>query len=185
MNLSNYLKTMKNLPDRFSNLAFWRGVRKLKDEMVKTFEYVEEWGTSVEGEIDALTLRLNKSFTVVEHTIQIKRPSDLIRISQGISESNVPYPRVDNFMVIFTISDPSITNADIIESAAFNGILAMNNRGVTFNHLMPLTPVNDGSNIHLIFYPLPMYMENSNYSIENGSMTIYIRCRRIATAENG
>ena len=174
MDLSKYLETMKNLPDRFSNLTFWRGVRKLKDEMLKTFEYVEDWGNGIER-------CLNESFTVVEHTIQIKKPSDVIRISQGISESNVPYPRVDNFMVIFTVSDSSITNADIIESAAFNGILAMNNRGFTFNHLMPLTPVIDGANIHLIFYPLPIYMENSNYSIENGSMTIYIRCRRIAT----
>lgn len=48
MDLSKYLESMKNLPDRFSNLAFWRGVRKLKDEMVKTFEYVEEWGNDIE-----------------------------------------------------------------------------------------------------------------------------------------
>lgn len=48
MDLSRYLESMKNLPDRFSNLAFWRGVRKLKDEMVKTFEYVEEWGNDIE-----------------------------------------------------------------------------------------------------------------------------------------
>ena len=51
MDLSQYLETMKNLPDRFSNLAFWRGVRKLKDKMVDTFEYVGEWGNGIEGQI--------------------------------------------------------------------------------------------------------------------------------------
>lgn len=52
MDLLKYLKPMKNLPDRFSNLAFWRGVRKLKDEVVNAFEYVDEWGTSVERELN-------------------------------------------------------------------------------------------------------------------------------------
>ena len=42
MDLSQYLETMKNLPDRFSSLAFWRGVRKLRDKIVNTFEYVGE-----------------------------------------------------------------------------------------------------------------------------------------------
>ena len=48
MDLSKYLETMKNLPDRFSNLAFWRGVRKLRDEIVNAFEYVDSWGKSIE-----------------------------------------------------------------------------------------------------------------------------------------
>ena len=51
MDLSKYLETMKKLPDRFSNLAFWRGVRKLKDKLVETFEYVGEWGNGIEGQI--------------------------------------------------------------------------------------------------------------------------------------
>lgn len=41
----------KNLPERFSNLAFWRGVRKLKDEVVNAFEYVDSWGKSIENDI--------------------------------------------------------------------------------------------------------------------------------------
>ena len=51
MDLSKYLETMKNLPDRFSNLAFWRGVRKLKDEVVNAFEYVDSWGKSIESKL--------------------------------------------------------------------------------------------------------------------------------------
>ena len=54
MDLLKYLVPMKNTPERFSNLAFWRGVRKLKDEVVKAFEYVGEWGNGIEGEINSL-----------------------------------------------------------------------------------------------------------------------------------
>lgn len=51
MDLLKYLEPMKNLPDRFSNLAFWRGVRKLKDEVVNAFEYVNSWGNRIESQI--------------------------------------------------------------------------------------------------------------------------------------
>lgn len=51
MDLLKYLEPMKNLPERFSNLAFWRGVRKLKDEVVNAFEYVDSWGESIESEL--------------------------------------------------------------------------------------------------------------------------------------
>lgn len=51
MDLLKYLKPMKNLPERFSNLAFWRGVRKLRDEVVNAFEYVDSWGERVESEL--------------------------------------------------------------------------------------------------------------------------------------
>ena len=54
MNLLKYLEPMKNLPDRFSNLAFWRGVRKLRDDVVNAFEYVDSWGKSVEVDISSL-----------------------------------------------------------------------------------------------------------------------------------
>ena len=49
MDLLKYLEPMKNLSDRFSNLAFWRGVRKLRDEVVNAFEYVDSWGTHIES----------------------------------------------------------------------------------------------------------------------------------------
>lgn len=58
MNLSKYMESMKNLPDRFSNLAFWRGVRKLRDKLIKTFEYVGTWGNGIEN----LLRNLNGSF---------------------------------------------------------------------------------------------------------------------------
>ena len=49
MDLLKYLEPMKNLSERFSNLAFWRGVRKLRDEVVNAFEYVDSWGTHIES----------------------------------------------------------------------------------------------------------------------------------------
>lgn len=50
MDLLKYLEPMKHLPDRFSNLAFWRGCRKFKDAVVNAFEYVDSWGESIETE---------------------------------------------------------------------------------------------------------------------------------------
>lgn len=54
MDLLKYLEPMKNLPDRVSNLAFWRGVRKLRDEVINAFEYVDSWGDNVEHNITSL-----------------------------------------------------------------------------------------------------------------------------------
>ena len=56
MDLLKYLKPMKNTPERFSNLAFWRGLRKLKDEVINAFEYVDEWGTEVENSLSGFKL---------------------------------------------------------------------------------------------------------------------------------
>lgn len=56
MDLLKYLEPMKNIPERFSNLAFWRGVRKLKDEVVNAFEYLNSWGESIESEISQISV---------------------------------------------------------------------------------------------------------------------------------
>ena len=49
MNLLKYVEPMKNLPERFSNLAFWRGCRKFKDSVVNALEYIDSWGTHIES----------------------------------------------------------------------------------------------------------------------------------------
>lgn len=65
MDLLKYLEPMKHLPDRFSNLAFWRGCRKFKDAVVNAFEYVDSWGESIESEIANLpTPKLTNVSTV-------------------------------------------------------------------------------------------------------------------------
>ena len=83
MDLLKYLEPMKNLPERFSNLAFWRSVRKLKNDIVTTFNYIESWGNNIE---DVLR-NLNRSFghdnfprTVVElESNELKKISSVTR----------------------------------------------------------------------------------------------------------
>lgn len=67
MDLLKYLEPMKNLPERFSNLAFWRGVRNLKDCVVNAFEYVDSWGENVESELANL---LSNVATIPTYSIQ-------------------------------------------------------------------------------------------------------------------
>lgn len=55
MDLLKYLEPMKNLPERFSNLAFWRGVRNLKDCVVNAFEYLDSWGENIEHTLNNLS----------------------------------------------------------------------------------------------------------------------------------
>lgn len=50
MKLLNYLEPMKTLPNRFSNLAFWRIMRVFKDKVVDAFTYVNTWGNGIENE---------------------------------------------------------------------------------------------------------------------------------------
>lgn len=54
MDLLKYLEPMKNLPDRSSNLAFWRGMRKLRVEVINAFKYVDGWGKNIELDISSL-----------------------------------------------------------------------------------------------------------------------------------
>lgn len=78
MNLSKYLETMKNLPDRFSNLAFWRGVRKLRDEVVNAFEYVDSWGKSIESEIKSITPSTQMRYVATNEDISGSFPRETI-----------------------------------------------------------------------------------------------------------
>ena len=122
MDLLKYLEPMKNLPDRFSNLAFWRGVRKLKDEVVNAFEYVNSWGTHIESllpsgnyvESSEITLTPNIEFD----------PNDLgFRIFTLSSQSDgvltiLPILSVvgDRFKINFTTEQTSILIGKYIDS---------------------------------------------------------------------
>ena len=74
MNLSKYLEPMKNLPDRFSNLAFWRGVKKLKDEVVNAFEYVDRWGEEIERKLSSIPYHNQYPYQYIE------TPADSVRV---------------------------------------------------------------------------------------------------------
>ena len=83
MDLLKYLEPMKNIPERFSNLAFWRGVRKLKDEVVNAFEYVDSWGKNIENQIASLP-KNDKSFSVFDNTSNITKNSPYLNLTIDI-----------------------------------------------------------------------------------------------------
>ena len=73
MDLLKYLAPMKNIPERFSNLAFWRGVRKLKDEVVNAFEYLDSWGKDIERKLNSIPYHNQYPYQYIE------TPSDSVR----------------------------------------------------------------------------------------------------------
>ena len=206
MDLSKYLETMKNLPDRFSNLAFWRGVRKLKDEMVKTFEYVASWGTLIENNLTSLSStiedltqgvtlanqnsgqamglanqavgRLNTAFTVRDVDITSTVSPEFTTLY--IPESEVPYPRVDQCILKFDNNNSgTVSTSDIIESAFFTGMFVLDGRNISFTHPVPLTPLYNKNSLSFLSPPIPLYKTSSSYSTSNFHFTIKVRCRRI------
>ena len=71
MDLLKYLTPMKNMPERFSNLAFWRGVRNLKDMVVNAFEYVNSWGTNIESELANNGMKIIKTVNLTSNMLTI------------------------------------------------------------------------------------------------------------------
>lgn len=74
MNLTKFLEPMKNTPERFSNLGFWRGVRKLKDEVVNAFEYMDSWGKDIERKLTSIPYHNQYPYQYIE------TPSDSVRV---------------------------------------------------------------------------------------------------------
>ena len=207
MDLSKYLETMKNLPDRFSNLAFWRGVRKLRDEMVKTFDYVGECGTLVENNLTSLDSKISNLRSGLSSIgslasqaqsnamsaigrINIAFASHVVNITSNVSptiypytvtESQVPYPRVENCIMRFDgLSTSGITSNDIIESANFTGSFTVDGVTISFTQPMPLIPVYYTSSISFLSPPISFYKtSSSSMSISNVRFSIKVRCRRI------
>ena len=88
MDLLKYLEPMKNIPERFSNLAFWRGVRKLKDEVVSAFEYIDSWGDNIESEEAQMKLDIANAQTIATNAQTIATNANY---STKYSISNEPW----------------------------------------------------------------------------------------------
>ena len=69
MDLLKYLEPIKNLPERFSNLAFWRGVRKLRDDVVNAFEYVDSWGKNIESTLANSGMKIIRNDTLTNNMV--------------------------------------------------------------------------------------------------------------------
>lgn len=206
MDLLKYLEPMKNLPERFSNLAFWRGVRKLWDEIIKTFENVESWGTLVENNLTSLDSkisnlssalssigslasqaqsnamsaigRINNAFA--SHVVDITSNVSPTIYPYTVTESQVPYPRVEHCIMRFDgLSTSGITSQDIIESAYFTGIMTADGNRIEFTQPIPLIPYYNSSAISFISPPISFYKTKSSMSISNVSISIKVRCRNM------
>lgn len=94
MDLLKYLEPIKDLPVRFSNLAFWRGVRNLKDCVVNAFEYLDSWGTHIESvalaetKISTVKSTIDTAATLQEH-FKIKTNNNLSWIELDFTKIGV------------------------------------------------------------------------------------------------
>lgn len=118
MDLLKYLEPMKNLPERFSNLAFWRGVRQLRDEVVKAFEYIDSWGENIERSLPRLYNGFSSygmsnpidNFSSLIEIDSISQYSDGVTIKPGYRNINVSVPsdceieRVERFIPVLFIN---------------------------------------------------------------------------------
>ena len=158
MDLSQYLETMKNLPNRFSNLAFWRGVRKLKDELVKTFEYVGEWGNGIEGQI----LDINKSIARLKNSNKT-HDSRISELESSDVNINTEITNIKNNITTLENTDSSLdSRISALENAGGgeSGALVFNSSSKSFTPTIEVLKsnldVNDEGN-PLIPYPKVVY----------------------------
>ena len=131
MDLSQYLETMKNLPERFSNLNFWRGVRKLRDKMVETFEYVGEWGNGIEGQI----LDINGSIAGLKYSNET-RDSRISALESSDVNLNTEITNIKNDITTLENTDTSLdSRISALENAGGGGggALVFNSNHKTFN----------------------------------------------------
>ena len=106
MNLLKYLEPMKHLPDRFSNLAFWRGCRKFKDAVVNAFEYVDSWGESVESEIAQIPIVHTLKHLYVTSTSRVGLVTDLTNSTISLTGNSIQFKLPDDCIVpiIFSVA---------------------------------------------------------------------------------
>ena len=147
MDLLKYLTPMKNMPERFSNLAFWRGVRKLKDEVVNAFEYIDSWGDNIESKEAQMELDIDNAQTIATNAQTIATDAQTIatnaNYSTKYSVSNEPWqttqPKTkivkNDIGVRVNSSDKSIV------------IIANNNSPLSFTQKLGLPNVPDNKEL--------------------------------------
>ena len=154
MDLLKYLEPMKHLPDRFTNLAFWRGCRKFKDAVVNAFEYVDSWGESIENSL-GLTKISTRKCASDEITFNIQN--------------------VFTFTVPFVQSQLTITVSNIPTDAKYimiNGIvtIAENNH---YTMSVPLSTFIDTKTCSFWVGNIPAYESAPNVSASDITLTFY------------
>ena len=129
MDLLKYLAPMKNMPERFSNLAFWRGVRKLKDEVVSAFEYIDSWGDNIESEIANSGMKIIKTVNLT---------SDMLTVHPN---NNSYFATVEWRNINDVPSNAKLAIINVIFS------MQVSNKAYSFS-LRSVTPVSDGNIVY-------------------------------------
>ena len=149
MDLLKYLEPMKNLPERFSNLAFWRGVRNLKDCVVNAFEYLDSWGEHVENDlanIKSADYKRNQQLNLTVNDTTIPTSRYMIIDSKFVYISNIYNLQIGtklptNYGATMYISVTVTQGATSIECIGF--VTPMLDRGlieIVGNHLTGMIP---------------------------------------------
>lgn len=158
MDLLKYLEPMKNLPERFSNLAFWRGVRKLKDEMLKTFEYVGEWGNGIEGQITDINVNisgLKYSNTTRDSRISALESSDA-NLNTEITNIKSDITTLENTDNSLDSRISALENAGGGGGGTGSGTLVFNSNSKSFNPTIEVLQSNlDVSDAGALIVPYP------------------------------
>lgn len=163
MDLSQYLETMKKLPNRFSNLAFWRGVRKLRDKLVETFEYVDEWGNGIEGQITDINVNIgglkDTDRTLVSHISELE--SSDVNLNTEIANIKSNITSLENTDNSLDSRISALENAGGGGSGGGNVALVFNSNSKSFKPttievLTSNLDVSDAGNL-LIPYPKVVY----------------------------
>ena len=129
MDLLKYLKPMKNLPVRFSNLACWRDLKKLKDSVVNAFEYVDSWGTNIESQLANNGMKIIKTISLTSNMLTV-RPTN-----------NSYFATVEWSGINDIPSNAKLAIINIIFS------MQVGNKAYSFS-LRSVTPVSDGSIVY-------------------------------------
>ena len=163
MNISKYVESMKNLPDRFSSLAFWRGVRKLRNKLVETFEYVGEWGNGIEGEITDINVNIG-GLKYTDRTLT-SRISELessdVNLNTEINNIKSDITTLENTDTSLDSRISALENAGGGSSGGGSGAIAFNSNSKSFTPttievLTSNLDVSDAGNL-IVPYPKVVY----------------------------
>lgn len=140
MDLLKYLEPMKNIPERFSNLAFWRGVRKLKDGVMNAFEYVNSWGDLIESKVAQMKLDIDNAQTVATNAQTIANAANY---GTKYSVSNEPWQTTQPLTKIVK------TNIGVRVNSSDKSIVitANNNSPLSFTQTLGLPNVPDNKEL--------------------------------------
>lgn len=172
MKLLDYLEPMKTLPNRFSNLAFWRILRVFKDEIVEAFTYVNTWGNGIEKEQSSQNAALTSHGEMIKrlNTLTYDGSENFTHITY--SQTNVRLDDIGNCMYFVRSTDLKYTFDCVpffVDCRASISVYKDSSKSEIYRCLIPMsyTLGNDGGSTYLEYNTTPFYapygVESLNY----------------------